>query len=90
MTLADLKDHDCFLIQKTRIKGEIGKRMADMGLSKGEKGQILRHAPLGDPILILIRGYQLSLRRSEAKGIEVVLVNTASDSNEKQGKTCDE
>ena len=85
MTLADIKDGDYFLIKKTTIKDEIGKRIVDMGLNKGVKGQMLRHAPLGDPILIAIRGYQLSLRRSEAEGIEIQLVNDADEFKEKQG-----
>ncbi|CAN5299269.1 ferrous iron transport protein A [soil metagenome] len=45
------------------------QRLLEMGLTEGEEIEVVRHAPLGDPIEIHIRGYNLSLRRSEATSV---------------------
>ena len=49
------------------------ERLEEMGLTPGEPVEIVRYAPLGDPIEIKIRGYLLSLRKEEAERIEVTL-----------------
>ncbi len=54
-----------------RGRGPIGKRLLEMGLTPGAEFEVVRHAPLGDPVEIKLRGYNLSLRKSEAEGIEV-------------------
>jgi ferrous iron transport protein A len=54
-------------------RGHIGKRLLEMGLTRGTPIEVVRHAPLGDPVEIRIRGYLLSLRKSEAEHIEVEL-----------------
>lgn len=54
-------------------KGTIRKRLMEMGVVRGERVRFVREAPLGDPIEIHIRGYNLSLRKSEAAAVEVVL-----------------
>ena len=51
--------------------GEIKRRLLDMGLVKGTSLKVERIAPLGDPIEVKVRGYMLSLRKQEAKNIEV-------------------
>jgi ferrous iron transport protein A len=56
---------------------EIRQRLLEMGLTKGTTIEVIRLAPLGDPIEIKIRGYRLSLRRKEA---EAVIVKTEEDS----------
>ena len=55
--------------------GEITQRLLEMGLTPGTAIEIVRFAPLGDPIDIKIRGYHLSVRRQEAEVIQVVLKN---------------
>ncbi len=49
----------------------IRQRLLEMGLTKGTKVEIVRYAPMGDPIEIAIRGYRLSLRRLEAESVFV-------------------
>ena len=62
-------------IHKLLGEGEITQRLLEMGLTPGTEIQIVRFAPLGDPIDIKIRGYHLSVRRQEAEVIQVVLKN---------------
>ncbi len=49
--------------------GALRQRILDMGITRGTALQVIKRAPLGDPIEILVRGYTLSLRRSEAEHI---------------------
>ena len=51
--------------------GPVGKRLLDLGLLPGTAVRVLRHAPLGDPAVYELRGYQLCLRRSESARIRV-------------------
>ncbi len=48
---------------------ELKQRLMELGLTKGTECRVLRFAPMGDPVEILVREYHLSLRRSEAQGI---------------------
>lgn len=50
---------------------EISQRLQEMGITRGTKIQLIRFAPMGDPIDIKVRGYHLSLRRKEAEIIQV-------------------
>ena len=73
VTLFDLVTGDrarIIRIHGTR-DGGIGRRLLDMGITKGTEALIERHAPLGDPVEIKIMGYHLALRMSEARKIEV-------------------
>ena len=56
-----------------RIHGEgaVKRRIMDMGITKGVEIQVRKVAPLGDPIEITVRGYELSLRKADAESIEV-------------------
>ena len=56
-----------------RIHGEgaVKRRIMDMGITKGVEIFVRKVAPLGDPIEITVRGYELSLRKADAEGIEV-------------------
>ena len=54
--------------------GEIYHRLLEMGLTVGSSIEVIRFAPLGDPIDVKIRGYHLSLRRHEAEAISVKLI----------------
>ncbi|HOJ63662.1 MAG TPA: FeoA domain-containing protein [Spirochaetota bacterium] len=71
MTIADLKTNDKFKIKKIKLKKEIGKRLADMGFTRGITGRVIRRALFGDPIEINILDYNISIRKSEAEGIEI-------------------
>lgn len=71
MTIADLKTNDRFIIKKINLKKDICKRLCDMGFTKGVTGRVIRSTLLGDPIQINILNYNVSIRKSEAKGIEV-------------------
>ena len=51
------------------------QRIQEMGVTAGETVEVVRYAPLGDPMEIRIRGYLLSLRREEARSIEVTIPN---------------
>lgn len=54
---------------------QIRQRLLEMGLTKGTKVEIVRYAPMGDPIEIAIRGYRLSLRKLEAESVFVQVEN---------------
>ncbi|HEV7867693.1 MAG TPA: ferrous iron transport protein A [Chthoniobacteraceae bacterium] len=65
--------------QKGRVVGfdlppEYRQRLLEMGLTNGIEFEVIRFAPLGDPIDIKVRGYHLSLRKREASGVRVVRV----------------
>jgi len=68
-TLKDLKVGDVGVVVRVTGSGSIKQRMMDMGLVPGSQVTVVRVAPLGDPIEISLKGYNLSLRKSEAKDI---------------------
>lgn len=72
-TLFDLVTGDVARI--TRIRGggprSIRQRLLDMGVTRGTQVEVRRHAPLGDPVEVVIKGYYLALRMQEAREIEV-------------------
>ncbi len=61
-------------IIKINSQGTIRRRLMDMGVIVGETVTVEKIAPLGDPIEITIKGYRLSLRRAEAEGISVEVI----------------
>lgn len=71
MNISSLSKNDKFIIKSITIPGELGKRMAEMGINPGTKGVVVRKALLGSPIQIKILNYDLTLRKSEAIGVEV-------------------
>jgi Fe2+ transport system protein FeoA len=71
MTIMDLENGDSFVVKKVKLAREVGKRLVDMGFTRGVTGLVKRCALLGDPIQVEILGYNLSIRKSEARGIEV-------------------
>ena len=71
MVITELSNGDCFKVEKILLSGEIGKRVAEMGFTYGTRGRVVRRALLGDPIEVRILGYNISLRKTEADGIEV-------------------
>ena len=72
-TLFDLVTDDRARIVRIRGGGPSGirQRLLDMGITRGTELKVERHAPLGDPVEITIKGYALALRMSEARQIEV-------------------
>ena len=69
--LSDLQVGEAGEIVKVGAAGEIKKRLLEMGVIKGARVEVERFAPLGDPIDVIVRGYQLSLRLREAECVEV-------------------
>ena len=70
-TLKDLKVGKSASVVRLNSTGATRRRLLDMGLTKGVKVTLRKVAPLGDPLEITLRGYELSLRKSEAELIEV-------------------
>ena len=73
-TLAELKAGERARVKGFTLASEIRQRLMEMGLTKGAECELLRFAPMGDPIEVKVRGYHLSLRVAEAKGILVETV----------------
>ena len=71
MTLKDLKPGQKGEIVSLGAKGPIRRRLMDMGVTPGTQVKVIKVAPLGDPVEINIRGYELSLRKDEASQIEI-------------------
>ena len=71
MMLADLKPGQSGKILKIHVAGALKRRLMDMGIIAGTHVRIEKVAPLGDPIEVHIKSYQLSLRKGEADQIEV-------------------
>jgi ferrous iron transport protein A len=77
MQLAELRPGASFRVGKVLVGGEIGKRLADMGFTEGAEGELIRSAFMRGPVQIRIRGYDLLVRRSEARLIEVAAAGDA-------------
>lgn len=71
MTLAQLTVGQRARIVEVIGDGAVSVRLMEMGLTDGEEIELLGRAPLGDPLEFLIRGYRLSLRKTEARCVEV-------------------
>ena len=69
MTLKDLKPGQEGTVISVGEKGIMRRRIMDMGVTPGTTVKVIKVAPLGDPIEINVRGYELSLRKSEAEQI---------------------
>lgn len=70
-TLKDVKIGESVKVVKLHGEGAVKRRIMDMGLTKGVDVQIRKVAPLGDPVEVTVRGYELSLRKADAEMIEV-------------------
>ena len=71
MTLQEAKIGRAMRIVRLNCEGPVRRRIMDMGLTKGAQVTIRKVAPLGDPIELTVRGYELSIRKDEAAKIEV-------------------
>lgn len=72
MTLRDAKIGDTVTVKKLTGEGAVKRRIMDMGLTKGASVTIRKVAPLGDPIEVTVRGYELSIRKADAEMVEVL------------------
>ncbi len=70
-TLKDAKVGQTVTVKKLNGEGAIKRRIMDMGITKGIEVYIRKVAPLGDPIEVTVRGYELSLRKQDAEMVEV-------------------
>ena len=73
MTLKNVKIGSTVMVKKLNGEGAVKRRIMDMGITKGTEIFVRRVAPLGDPIEVTVRGYELSLRKADAEMIEVGL-----------------
>ena len=70
-TLKDIRVGDTVSVKKLHGEGAVKRRIMDMGITKGVEVYVRTVAPLGDPVEINVRGYELSLRKADAQMIEV-------------------
>lgn len=70
-TLKDVKISDTVTVKKLHGDGTVKRRIMDMGITKGIPVYVRKVAPLGDPIEVTIRNYELTIRKADAEMIEV-------------------
>lgn len=69
-TLKDAKIGQTVKVKKLTGEGAVKRRIMDMGITKGVEVYVRKVAPLGDPVEVTVRGYELSLRKADAEMIE--------------------
>ena len=69
-TLRQAKVGDTVKVVKLHGEGAVKRRIMDMGITKGVEVHIRKVAPLGDPVEVTVRGYELSLRKADAEMVE--------------------
>lgn len=70
-TLRQAKIGDTVTVVKLHGEGAVKRRIMDMGITKGTEVHVRKVAPLGDPVEVTVRGYELSIRKADADMIEV-------------------
>ena len=70
-TLKQVKCGETVSVVKLTGEGALKRRIMDMGITKGTEIYVCKVAPLGDPVEVNVRGYELSIRKSEAENIQV-------------------
>ena len=70
-TLKDVKIGETVKVSKLTGEGAIKRRIMDMGVTKGTQISVRKVAPLGDPIEVTVRGYELSIRKADAEVVEI-------------------
>lgn len=70
-TLKETKIGETVTVKKLNGEGAIKRRIMDMGITRGTEIYVRKVAPLGDPVEVSVRGYELSLRKADAEMIEV-------------------
>ena len=71
MTLREVKKGQTVVVEKLLGEGAVKRRIMDMGITKGTEIYVCKVAPLGDPVEITVRGYELSVRKADAQMVEV-------------------
>ena len=71
-TLKDVKVGETVTVARLHGEGAVKRRIMDMGITKGVEVYVRKVAPLGDPMELNVRGYELSLRKADAEMIEIV------------------
>ena len=71
MTLKNAKLGQTVLVTRLNGEGALRRRIMDMGITKGTSVYVRKVAPLGDPVEVTVRGYELSIRKGDAECIEV-------------------
>ena len=70
-TLKDVKVGETAVVVRLHGEGAVKRRIMDMGLTRGTEDHVRKVAPLGDPMELTVRGYELSVRKADAEMIEV-------------------
>ena len=70
-TLKDVKVGSTVTVKKIAGEGPVNRRIMDMGITRGVQVYVRKVAPLGDPVEVTVRGYELSIRKADAEIIEV-------------------
>ncbi len=70
-TLKDVQVNDTAVVKRRHGEGPTRRRIMDMGLTKGVQVMVRKVAPLGDPIELNVRGYELSIRKADAELVEI-------------------
>ena len=70
-TLKEVKVGETVKVVKLHGEGAVKRRIMDMGLTKGTEVHVRTVAPLGDPVEVTVRGYELSIRKADAEMIEI-------------------
>ena len=71
MTLKDVKTGQTVTVEKLLGEGAVKRRIMDMGITKGTEIYVRKVAPLGDPVEVTVRGYELSIRKADAELIQL-------------------
>lgn len=71
MTLRETKTGQTVKVVKLNGEGAVKRRIMDMGITKGVEIYVRKVAPLGDPVVVTVRGYELSVRKADAEMVEV-------------------
>ena len=71
MTLNEVKPGQAATIARINGQGPVKRRIMDMGITKGTEIYVRKVAPLGDPVEVTVRGYELSVRKADAEMVEV-------------------
>ena len=71
MTLRQVKKGQTVVVEKLLGEGAVKRRIMDMGITKGTEIYVRKVAPLGDPVEVTVRGYELSIRKADAELIQL-------------------
>ncbi|WP_199726078.1 ferrous iron transport protein A [Leptotrichia sp. OH3620_COT-345] len=75
ITLKESEVDKNYIVKKISGSGSFKRRIMDMGITKNTELYVRKVAPLGDPVQISVRGYELSLRKEDAECVEIELIN---------------